>query len=767
MKKIVLSGALLLLMMGATKAQQESNGLWTAENESAIELRGPRQIVPQKYLSFKLQTAEFLSLLAKAQNEKALQIQQSAAIISLPLPNGLIQRFRVVESPVMAPELSAAYPNIKTFSLRGIDDPYANGKLDYTEFGVHAMVMSPEGDFFIDPYCVNNTQDYISYYTVDFKKDAEAILPESGPITETGTGKQKPAPAVPAGTAQKTAAAACVGANLRTYRLAVACTGEYAKAATGLTAPTVAQTLARIVTSVNRVDGVYEKEVAVRLVLVATETNVIFTNPSTDPFNGNNNSVTLINESQTIITNTIGSANFDIGHTFSTGGGGLAFLGCVCNNSNKARGITGSPSPVGDPYDIDYVAHEMGHQFGGNHTFNCGTGSCAGNRNGGTAVEPGSGVTIMAYAGICGNIDNLANNSIAYFHAISYDEIVNFTNSGSGNGCAVTTTTGNQPPVVTGSNNYVVPVSTPFYLSGNALDPDGDPVTYSWEQTDAGISTASWNSGSKPFFRSYVPVTTGVRFFPNFTVVNSGNYTGTRGEYLPTTPQNLSFRLTARDNKMGGGGVCNAINSVVVDASGPLLVTNPTTLGIVWGVGTQQTITWDVNGTNFAPVSCDSVRIYISYNNGNTYNVFLNSTENDGFQQITVPTLSATISTCRIKVESIGNIFYDISNNNFTISTDVQSDVGLSSFSINNPLGLQVWPNPANDKVSFSMANLQSGQSTDVKILDLLGRVVSEKNYQGKTQVKDALEIQALKPGIYFIQVSNAGNQAVYRFIKE
>jgi len=331
----------------------------------------------------------------------------------------------------------------------------------------------------------------------------------------------------------------------------------------------------------------------------------------------------------------------------------------------------------------------------------------------------------------------------------------------------VTTTTGNQPPVVTGSNNYVVPVSTPFYLSGSALDPDGDPVTYSWEQTDAGISTASWNSGSKPFFRSYVPVTTGVRFFPNFTVVNSGNYTGTRGEYLPTTPQNLSFRLTARDNKMGGGGVCNAINSVVVDASGPLLVTNPTTLGIVWGVGTQQTITWDVNGTNFAPVSCDSVRIYISYNNGNTYNVFLNSTENDGFQQITVPTLSATISTCRIKVESIGNIFYDISNNNFTISTDVQSDVGLSSFSINNPLGLQVWPNPANDNVSFSMANLQSGQTTEVKILDLLGRVVREKNYQGKNQVKDALEIQTLNPGIYFIQVSNAGNQAVYRFIKE
>ena len=767
MKKRVLQAALLLFVTTTFRAQSPSETFWSPQTEAAIPLNGVRQIIPQRYLSFHLNFNELKNLLSKAPGERAVNLSQSPLIIDLPLPNGLLQRYRVVESPVMAPELAAAYPNIKTYSIRGIDDPHASGKLDITEFGVHAMVMSPEGDFFIDPYCVNNTGDYITYYTSDFKKDGQSILPEAGPIKDETGGKQKPLPQAQSGAAQKTTAAPCVGAQLRTYRLAVACTGEYAKAATGLNSPTKSQTLAKIVTSVNRVDGVYEKEVAIRLVLIANDTLVIFTNPTTDPFNGNNNANTLINESQTIITNTIGAANFDIGHTFSTGGGGLAFLGCVCNNGSKARGITGSPSPVGDPYDIDYVAHEMGHQFGGNHTFNCGTGSCNGNRNGSTAVEPGSGITIMAYAGICGSIDNLGNNSIAYFHAISYDEIVNFTNSGGGNGCAVTTTTGNQPPVVTGSNNYVVPVSTPFYLTGSALDPNGDPVTYSWEETDAGTSTSSWNAGFKPFFRSYVPTTTGTRFFPNQTVVNSGNYTGTRGEYLPTTPQNLSFRLTARDNKMGGGGVCNAINSVVVDASGPLLVTNPTTVGIVWGVGTQQTVTWDVNGTNFAPVSCDSVRIYISYNSGNTYNVLLNSTENDGFQQITVPTVSATISTCRIKVESIGNIFYDIGNNNFTISTDVQSDVGLSKFSLNNPFGLQVWPNPATDQVNFSIANLEQSSITSVKVLDVLGRTALEKNYSGKNQLKDSFDLNELKAGIYFIQVSNSGNRAVYRLVKD
>ena len=158
-------------------------------------------------------------------------------------------------------------------------------------------------------------------------------------------------------------------------------------------------------------------EASIRMQLVPTESLIVFTNPATDPFTGNSNANILIGESQSVISSSIGSANFDIGHTFSTGGGGLAALGCVCYNPAKASGITGSGNPVGDPFDIDYVAHEIGHQFGGDHTFNANTGSCNGNVNSSTAVEPGSGITIMAYAGICGSTDNLAPNSIAYFHA--------------------------------------------------------------------------------------------------------------------------------------------------------------------------------------------------------------------------------------------------------------------------------------------------------------------------------------------------------------
>ncbi|MDP3557153.1 MAG: M12 family metallo-peptidase [Bacteroidota bacterium] len=763
MKKTTLLLSISLLFSASINAQSNNDKFWSPISESAIKQTGKRQIVPNKYLAFQLNANELKIQLSTAPHENNVRINESTCIVSLPLPNGTIQKFKVVESPIMEQGLAAQFPNIKTYSVKGIDDVYANGKLDWNEFGFHGMVRSINGDFFIDPYCVENVMDYITYYTADFVKDPSQRLPEVGVLDNTDN-ESDTTPKKKEGSGAKTNSAppaTCVGAQLRTYRLAVACTGEYAVAATGFASPTIAQTLAKIVTSVNRVDGVYETEVAVRLVLVATETNVIYTVAATDPFTGNNNATTLIGESQTVITSNIGTANFDIGHTFSTGGGGLAGLGVVCNATQKARGITGSPSPVGDPYDIDYVAHEVGHQFKGNHTFNSTVGSCGGgNRNASTAVEPGSGITIMAYAGICGSQD-LAPNSIAYFHAISYDEIVNFTNISTGNACAANTASGNNPPVVTGSGNYIVPKSTAFMLTGSATDPNSDPLTYSWEETDLGVS-GNWNSGNKVFFRSYNPTASPTRSFPSNAVVLTGNYTGTKGEYVPATAQTLQFRLTARDNKMGGGGVCYAINSVTIDNSGPLTVTNPNIAGLVWGSGTPQTITWAVNGTNAAPVSCDTVRVLISYNSGATYSVLLNSTPNDGTELITAPTVTANITTCRIKIEAKGNIFYDISNFNFEISINV----GLNQLSKNNPVGLSVWPNPFTNQISFAAGNLNSESITDVKIMDVLGKTVFQTKYNNKTEINETIDISSVSAGLYFISVTNNNKQSVYRIVK-
>jgi hypothetical protein len=770
MKKLLqLAGAAAFLCAQPVSSQNSDGQFWSPVNERKISVTGQRQIVPKKYLTYQLTGTALKNALFAAPNDKDVRIGDSRQIVSIPAPDGSMQKFKVVESPVMAPELAASFPDIKTFSIKGIDDPYATGKLDWNEFGFHGMVLSPNGDYFIDPFCNGNTKDYITYYTKDFEKDPAHKLPEAGVITDSENQKSTPTPqkkSESGAAVNKGVPAVCVGTQLRTYRLAVATTGEYAVAAVGTSSPTLAQTLAKVVTSVNRVDGVYEKEVAVRMVLVPSSTLVIYTNGATDSFTGtaNSNANQLINLSQSVITASIGTANFDIGHTFSTGGGGLANLGCVCSANNKARGITGSPFPVGDPYDIDYVAHEMGHQFGGNHTFNAISGSCAGNRNPSTSVEPGSGITIMAYAGICGSND-LASNSIAYFHAISYDEIVNFTQTGGGSGCPVITTSGNNPPVVIGSGNYFIPKSTPFVLTGSATDPDGDPLTYSWEETDAGTAGANWNSGTRPFFRSYTPTTTPTRFFPNATVVASGNYTITKGEFLPKTSQFLSFRLTARDNKMGGGGVCYANSQITVDTAGPFKVLVPSNPGINWPVNSQQMVTWDPAFTDQAPVSCDSVRILISYNSGATYSVWVNSTPNFGFKTVTVPSLQSTTTTCRVKIEAIGNVFYDIGDNNFTISTG--SVTAISPVSANNPVGLTVWPNPAQSELHFSANGLNNQLSTEVAVIDLLGSVVKRTVYENRSSITETIDLSQLNKGVYFVRVSNDGKQSLHRIVKD
>ena len=473
----------------------------------------------------------------------------------------------------------------------------------------------------------------------------------------------------------------------------------------------------------------------------------------------------MISESQSIITSKIGSANFDIGHTFSTGGGGLAALGCVCTTSQKASGITGSPSPVGDPYDVDYVAHEMGHQFGGNHTFAAATGSCSGNSNSATRMEPGSGVTIMAYAGICLATNDLAANSIAYFHSISFDEIMAYSNVGNGDGCAVMTTTTNQPPSVTiPAATYSVPVSTPFTLTGSATDPNGDSLTYSWEELDAG-AIGNWDTGNKPYFRSYNPVISSSRTFPSQSIILAGptGYKLTRGEYLPSTAQTLNFRLTARDNKMGGGGVCYSSTKVVITTAGPFAVTYPNATGIVWKGASSQTVTWDVKGTDAGTINCAKVNILISLDGGITFTTVLSDTDNDGTEMINVPQVPTTKTTCRIKVEAAGNIFFDINDNDFTIT----STVGMTDLSSINSLGLQLIPNPAQDQFQLSAFGLNTSTVTSLNIYDMLGKVVLSDLFSGKNNIAVTYMLSTLPKGVYVVELKNEQQKAISRLIKQ
>lgn len=755
-KTFILSGLIISFL---SFRAQNNQGLWKSINEKEITVTGKRDIVPEKYKTFHLDQNTLKNILASAPLDKNISADHSSVVLSLPMPDGSIQQFKLAESPVMEEALQNSFPNIRTYNVKGIDDIYASGKLDFTEFGFHGMIRSPKGDVYIDPFCKWNTSDYISYYIADFVKPLNERGFCEGVIGSIESNNDNAKVAAPN--------AFCAGANLKTYRLAVGCTGEYARAAcgTGTNTPTTSQILAKVVTTINRVDGVYETEVAVKLVLVPTTTLVLYGVPGTGYTTAeNNNASSLISKSQSLITSQIGSANFDIGHTFSTGGGGLAQLGCVCSNGSKASGITGSPSPVGDPYDIDYVAHEIGHQYGANHTFNGNGGSCNGNRSAANAVEPGSGVTIMAYAGICSPQD-IASNSIAYFHAYSYDAITNFINTGGGNNCDVMTATGNGAPSVSAGSNITIPKSTPFELTGSGTDPNGDALTYQWEEIDLGASAGNWNNGAKPFFRSYAPVTSTSRLFPRLANILAGTYTTSAGEFLPNSAQSLKFRFTARDNKMGGGGVCSATTQVTVDGtSGPFAVTSQSVSGITYPSGSTQTINWLVNGTNAAPVNCANVDIYVSTDNGATFTLSLANTPNDGTENIVMPVVPVNKPLCRVKVVSVGNVFFDINKKFFAIS----AATGLNQYANSTTFNIQLYPNPFSNsvKVDINTNNLLDENKTMINVYDILGNIVKTESIKLTENYSKVFDFSNLANGSYIVEVTDGKHKSVARLIK-
>lgn len=622
-----------------------------------------------KYRTFGLDAADVTASLAQA----PLEFTAAAARpieISIPAPDGSVARFAVVETSVMDPALAAQFPDIKTYRGVGIDDPNASIRISNTSLGFEAQVLSPKGAFYIDPYWHNSTTTYASYYGTDASLDAKRSMNCLGALTAgvTASSVASAAAAAPVGTAARPS-----GTVLRTYRTAVATTGEY----TAFFGGTVAAGQAAVVAAINRVTGVYESEMSIRLTLVANNSSLIFTNASTDPYT--NASVgTMLGQNQTTLTNVIGSANYDIGHVFGTGDGGVASLGSVGQTSRKAQGVTGGPSPVGDNFWIDYVAHEMGHQFGANHTFNT---SQDPNRITSTAYEPGSGSTIMAYAGIEGNED-IQPHSDPYFAFISQEEIVQYVDN-SIPSIGVRTNTGNLLPVVEAGANYTIPDQTPFALTAVGSDGNGDNLTYSWEEADLGPAKllTGADNGTSPLFRAYSPTTDPTRTFPRLATVLAGGTAGTAYNNAPstnagaaliervaTTSRPIKFNVTVRDSRAGGGGINSDTMTVTsVNAGTGFALTSQNTAATLAG-GSNQVVTWDVSGTTANGINTSAVNIRLSLDGGQTFPMFLASNvANNGSATVQIP-FNTGSSTARIKIEPVGNIYFDINNVNLTIT---------------------------------------------------------------------------------------------------
>jgi len=644
-----------------------SQSLWTKTSEgklSSLE-KVDRNSYPKEYQIFHLNYEAL-----KAQLKNAPQRESGDAsnlIVSFPNADGKLEKFRIYESSVLEPELAKRHPELQSYVGQSLDNPGASIYFSTTIFGLHGLTKSTKETSYIDPY-TKNLENYIV-----FNRSSRVQPRQFGcQVNDEDT----------AGRINEEDFANVAFANdgiLRTYRLALACTVEYAAFhinAAGVGAGTLAQkkaaVLAAMQVSLVRLNSVYETEMSLRMVLVANNENVIFV--ESDNFT---NSPDMIDEIQPIMDAAIGSANYDIGHGFCTTDSGIAQLQSVCG-SGKARGITGQPNPVGDSFDIDYVSHEMGHQFGATHTQN---NAC--NRTASTAVEPGSGSTIMSYAGICA--PNVQSNADDYFHAVSLAQMFSFvTSSGA---CSTNTPNGNIAPVITPTTNYTVPAGTPFVLRGNATDANGDTLTYCWEQTNAGASSAvpsATSTASNPNFRSVRPTTSPNRYFPSLATLAIGS---SAWEVLPTVARTMTFALTVRDNRTPNGGQTARQNATITTSttSAPFTVTSQNTDGISWTQGTTQTITWNVAGTASAPFNTANVNILLSTDGGLTYpTVLATNIPNNGSQAITVPNVAAPF--CRIMVEAVGNIYFAVNTKAFAIGYNVVNSCTQYPLTVNQAI---------------------------------------------------------------------------------
>lgn len=573
--------------------------------------------------------------------------------LTLPLPDGKEVTFSLQPYDLLPADLAAKYPGIRTFKGHDEANPVETGRVDLGPQGFHAMFSHHGRMVFVDP--LRNGEGYAVYY----QQDAHSRLEEE---VDRVIGSK----------ADKLARQVLVDGNERKrYVIAISAAGEYTQYHGG----TVEAGLGAITTLLNRVNEVYQRDVAAEFQLASGNDTIIFTDAATDPFfngddpSGSGLSDVDVNMQVQAVAQTQGLGAFDIGHVVNTGGGGLAGLGVLCT-ADKSAGMTGSSNPVGDAFFIDYVAHEIGHQFGADHTFNGTTGSCGGgNREASQAWEPGSGSSIMAYAGICGEED-LQANSLPYFHSKSIEQMR--AHMATVSSCGTTQSLTNNAPQVAAGNDHVIPANTPFVLKGAGTDLDNDALSYTWEQIDLGTESFSVASmvddGSRPLFRFVAPTSVPERTLPSLPSLLTN--TLAKGEAWPATNRELNFRLTARDGK--GGVSSDDMKIQVVNTGKAFALTSPLVTPLA--AGQTQTIDWDVAGTNAAPINCSKVDLYMTRDEGVNWTLLAGGQPNSGSASVAIP--AGSDGTARLKVACSDNLFFAISPLKLSVTQRVEGGGG-------------------------------------------------------------------------------------------
>jgi subtilisin-like proprotein convertase family protein len=660
---------LLLFIVSSSAIYAQSISPWKkiSQEETVIFDKNSAKLSSGKQLLFQLDETALKKSLT---NIKDKRVEKTGVEISIPNANGVLERFLVWESSNFEPELQAKYPEIRAYAGTGITDHKASLHFSFSSNGIQTMILRADsGSEFIERYSKNQS----IYVLFDSKNRDKGALPFNCTTEDIAINKQL---------LNKTSGVKANNQVFKTLRLALSCTGEY----TAFHGGTIAGALAAMNATMTRVNGIFNKDLAVKLNIIANDNLIIYTNAATDPYSDATAGAdgAWNQELQTNLTTTIGESNYDIGHLFgaSGGGGNSGCIGCVCVSpttaepSGKGSAFT-SPSdgiPQGDTFDIDFVAHEMGHQLGANHTFSYAL------EGTGVNVEPGSGSTIMGYAGITDY--DVQASSDDYF---AYASILQIQNNLSTKSCPLSTTITNRPPVISAGPDWTIPKGTAFKLTGTGSDINGDTITYCWEEDDSAttqdgaLSIAFPTKTDGPLFRSKYPSGSAIRYMPAFSDVIS-NRLSNMWESVSNIARTLHFTLTGRDNAALGTAQTNT-DAMVVNVSGtvgPFAITSQNTADVGWPTGSNQTISWSVNGSNGLAGSAN-VNIKLSTDGGVTFPTDLaTSTPNDGSQTIIAPNVTA--SNCRILIEPTANIYYAVNSTPFAIGYSVVTACNTYTF---------------------------------------------------------------------------------------
>jgi subtilisin-like proprotein convertase family protein len=643
--------AATILYLGALQTANASAlvaGFWVD-----IDKPGGQVVSPSKKNVRRTEAERFLQL--DLDKLRAGMRQRNAVSIMLPNPTGGEVEFALKPSSVMPTALADRYPNIRAYEGVAVGDTSTTIRLEVTTRGLSAQILGTGKRWLIDPV-ENRGSNIARSYFYD-----KSLSSSKSAFCEVDSSNKSSSYLPPAGKgASAELRGKSTGSITRTYRLAVATTGEYGIYHGG----TTEAALSAVVATVNRVDGIFETELAINLELVETNDEIVFVDPATDPFSGNDDASTLIDESQEQIDTIIGTENYDVGHTLSTGAGGLAGLGVICREGAKAEGVTGSSRPEDDFFDVDYVAHELGHQFSAEHTWNGANGGCEPDqRSEESAYEPGSGSSIMSYAGLCG-ADDIENAVDALFHHQSFDQIITHTREGAGSACGREDIVANTAPQVDAGPDFVVPKGTPLVIIGSATDQEQTSLAYSWEQRDLGpqAALADPDDGRVPLFRMLEATSLPERYLPALATVVSGEVD--LKERIPQVGREMTLRFSVKD---GAGGVQSDDAVITVDSdSGPFLVLTPN-----GGeqIGRSRTISWDTGFTEQAPVNASMVDIYLSTDDGVSFDELIGTYDNTGSADVNFPS-GIQSTTARLMIKAADNIFYDVSDAEFEIDSD-------------------------------------------------------------------------------------------------